>query len=337
MRRFKKSGSGFAALLVAALLLFTGISAEAACPVPPLMGASGRMVLQAGTAGQSGAQAGTAGQTGAPAGSSGQAALPADSAYHEDKAEGTDTAKIDLSSTADGIVAVSVVSSKKCKFQAIMGEQTYTYDVASDGTPGIFPVQCGNGTYTFRILENVTGSKYGLLYTTEADVTLTDEFQPFLRPSDYSDYSAESLCVKKAAELAANCKTDNDVVKAIYDFVCKTVVYDREKAANLQVGYMPVPDETMTTGKGICFDYASLAAAMLRSQGIPTKLVFGYVAPDDLYHAWNMFYTEETGWVTVDYQVSKDTWNRIDLAFSANGADGKFIGNGSNYADLYYY
>ena len=49
------------------------------------------------------------------------------------------------------------------------------------------------------------------------------------------------------------------------------------------------------------------------------------------------FYTEETGWVTVDYQVSEETWNRLDLTFSANGADGTFIGDGSNYTDMYYY
>ena len=50
-----------------------------------------------------------------------------------------------------------------------------------------------------------------------------------------------------------------------------------------------------------------------------------------------MFYTDQTGWVTVSYQVSKDSWNRLDLTFSANGADDTFVGDGSNYADLYVY
>jgi hypothetical protein len=76
---------------------------------------------------------------------------------------------------------------------------------------------------------------------------------------------------------------------------------------------------------------------MLRSQGIPTKMIFGYVSPKDLYHAWNMFYTEETGWITVKFEVSADEWNRLDLTFSANGADAAFIGDGSNYADVYCY
>lgn len=74
---------------------------------------------------------------------------------------------------------------------------------------------------------------------------------------------------------------------------------------------------------------------MLRSQGIPTKMIFGYVG--DVYHAWNMFYTKENGWITVEYKTNKQEWNRLDLTFSAGGASDEFTGDGSNYTDLYYY
>ena len=50
-----------------------------------------------------------------------------------------------------------------------------------------------------------------------------------------------------------------------------------------------------------------------------------------------MFYTAETGWVTVSFEVSADSWNRMDLTFAANGADASFIGDGSNYSDVYFY
>lgn len=50
-----------------------------------------------------------------------------------------------------------------------------------------------------------------------------------------------------------------------------------------------------------------------------------------------MFYTAESGWVTVSFETSKDDWNRMDMTFAANGADDKFIGDGSNYSDLYWY
>lgn len=259
------------------------------------------------------------------------------SGYHDGQAEGNESVGIDLSCVDEGVVAVKVSSKKKCKFQVLMGDETYTYDVDSRGEPGVFPLQCGDGHYLFRVMENVSGTKYAVLYQTETDVSLLDEFQPFIRPSAYANYSEKSACVQKSVELAKGAADVNEVVAAVYGFICKSVKYDREKAANITTGYLPDPDETFETGKGICFDYAALAASMLRSQGIPTKVVFGYVSPDDLYHAWNMFYTPESGWITVGYEVSADDWNRLDLTFSANGADGKFIGNGSNYTDVYFY
>ncbi len=261
----------------------------------------------------------------------------ATSEFHADLAEGTEEAAIDISAVAEGYVAASAVSDRRLKFQVLMGDTTYNYDMSSDGKPSVFPLQSGDGHYTFRIMENVVDTKYAPLFCVECDVTLLDEFQPFLRPSDYSNYNEQSQCVRKAAQLASACTGKLGVVSAVYEFICDTVRYDYEKAATVRSGYLPVPDETMTTGKGICFDYASLAAAMLRSQGIPTKIVFGYVAPDDLYHAWNMFYTEETGWVTVSFEVSGKGWNRIDLTFSAGGADDEFIGDGSHYADVYFF
>lgn len=245
--------------------------------------------------------------------------------------------RLDLSALSQGYVAVSAVSDVRLKFQVVKGDIKYTYNISSDGTPSIFPIQSGNGTYKFRVMENVIDTKYAEMYSEEAELTLLDSFQPFLRPSDYVNYSDSSECVKKARELASECATAVDVVAAVFDFICGHVTYDADKAQTVKSGYLPDVDETMATGKGICFDYASLAAAMLRSQGIPTRVIFGYVSPDDLYHAWNMFYTDQTGWVTVDYKVSGGSWSRLDLTFSAGGTDGKFIGDGGNYADVYEY
>ena len=168
-------------------------------------------------------------------------------------------------------------------------------------------------------------------------MTLRDEFQPYLRPSDYVSYSPDSQCVRKAAEFAGQSADAMGVVAKIYEYICASVTYDTPKAQSVQSGYLPDPDETLRTGKGICFDYASLAAAMLRSQGIPAKVVFGYVSPDDLYHAWNMFYTEETGWVTVEFSAEPNEWNRLDLTFTAGGTNEEFIGDGTNYNDVYAY
>ncbi len=257
--------------------------------------------------------------------------------FHADAAMSGERVRLDASCVDLGYVAVSATSDTRLKFQVIKDEVTYNYDLRPDGTPGIFPLQGGNGNYRFRVMENVVDKKYAELYAYSCDVRMLDEYQPFLRPSTYVSFSPDSACVKKAAELAAAAADELGIVSAVYNYVCGSITYDREKAASVKSGYLPVPDETMSTGKGICFDYAALTAAMLRSQGIPTKMIFGYVAPQDLYHAWNMFYTPQSGWVTVSFEVRGDNWNRMDLTFSANGADATFIGDGSNYSDVYFY
>lgn len=262
---------------------------------------------------------------------------PLVSAFHEDRARGENGALIDLSGAADGYVGVSAVSAGRLKFQVIKDGETYTYDIRQDGTPSIFPLQMEDGMYSFRVLENVSGTKYAVLYATDETISMADQYRPYLCASDYVSYDESSACVKKAKELAASAEDANGLISAVYDYICASVKYDKEKAKTVTAGYLPVPDETMKTGKGICFDYASLAAAMLRSQGVPCKVIFGYVSPKDLYHAWNMFYTQESGWVTASFEMKGRNWNRMDLTFASNGADGTFIGDGSNYKDVYCY
>lgn len=257
--------------------------------------------------------------------------------FHLEKAQGEGGALVDVSAVSEGYVAVSAQSDSRLKFQVLFGDSTYTYDLPNDGTESIFSLQSGDGTYKFRVMENVMDTKYTELFSTEAEVKLQDAFQPFLRTNQYADYDAGSDCVKKAAELAKNAADPLEVAQQIFDYICSNVTYDKQKAETVESGYIPDPDRTMAEGKGICFDYASLAASMLRSQGIPTKIIFGYVAPGDLYHAWNMFYTEETGWITVEYQVQGGQWNRIDCTFAANGADPETIGDGTSYTDVYVY
>ena len=257
--------------------------------------------------------------------------------FHEDEAIDAGSVKLDVSHVARGYVAVSAYSDSRLKFQVFKGEEVYTYDLDNDGDPTVFPLTLGSGSYTFKVMENITDNKYTELYSYDCEVDLKSKFEPFLRPSCYVNYSKDSDCVKKANELAKGCASEAEVVEAIYDFVAKNIDYDKEKAANTTTIVPPDPDETMNTGKGICFDYASLTASMLRSQGIPCKVIFGYVSPDDLYHAWNMFYTEETGWVTVEFSAEPNEWNRLDLTFTAGGTNEEFIGDGTNYNDVYAY
>ena len=259
------------------------------------------------------------------------------SPYDSKGLEGTPSAGVDTSALAEGYVCAVGQSESRLKFQVICGDASYNYDLPSDGTPIVCPLNMGDGQYSFRIMQNTSGDKYVELFSTSADVRMDSEFEPFIRPNLFCDYDESSAVVKKAAELAADAQNEGDVLRAVYGYVVGNISYDTDKATELsnQTGYIPNPDETLSSGTGICFDYASLAAAMLRSLGIPTKIITGYVSPDSIYHAWNMVYINGS-WQTVEISVDPDTWTRVDLTFAAAGAVST-VGDGSDYTDRYVY
>lgn len=270
-----------------------------------------------------------------PAGSTGGSWTPEfrNSVFDSSAAEGNDEVQVDMSSVNEGYVAIHCQpTDTKIKFQVIKDDNTITYSVVT-GKDQIFPLQSGDGHYIFRVMKNITDKKYAELYKCEAQVAIGDPFDPFLRPNQYTDYTENSECVQFAGTLAEGSASKAEFIASVYEYIAGSVTYDQEKAATVKSGYLPVPDDTLTTKKGICFDYASLAAAMLRSQGIPTQIIFGYVSPNDVYHAWNKFYTEEGGWQLVEFSVTGGAWNRIDLTFHAGGAGSEFIGDGSNYLE----
>lgn len=255
--------------------------------------------------------------------------------FHEDEAVDGAMIQADLSQLASGVVAVRAEDAARLKFQVICGNETYNYDLPGDGTAVFYPLSLGSGSYTFRLMEQVEGTKYACAWSETSEVVLEDEFQPFLHASQIVPYTEDAACVQKARELASGCGSDSDVAAAVYDFLVDAIAYDTEKAASVGPGYLPDPDETLASGKGICFDYASLAAAMLRSVGIPCKVITGYVDADT-YHAWNSFYLENQGWITADIKVSAHHWQRVDITFAAGGMPPE-TGGALEYTTRYVY
>lgn len=262
--------------------------------------------------------------------------------------DGEKSAVIDMTNVAQGYVAAKCVSPNKARVRIIKGDKSSgefdDYPIDNDGTVNYFPLPRGNGTYTFALFIFIEDSPQGPLYeqfiTATADVTLENEFVPFIIPNKVVDYNPSSELVQVSHEIAANCQNDLEVVQQIYAWIAANITYDEEKAVRLtgtvSEFYVPDPDETLRSGTGICYDYASLAAAMLRANAIPTKLVKGDVLTPDgatMYHAWNLIWVKEEGWIAVELPNSPSEWTRIDTTFAASGGKeiSQFIGDGQNY------
>lgn len=255
------------------------------------------------------------------------------------KTVSNDIACADITSADMGVIKVTYSGEcGKVKVRITKGEAVYDYDLDPGGT--VFPLQSGSGTYNIKVLENVSGKTYAVALDEDFSADIKSEFSPYLVPSQYINYSQSDDCVYKAAELCAGKSGTVEKAAAMFGYITSNVKYDKELAASVKSGYVPNPDKTLESGKGICFDYASLFASMCRSQNIPAKLVMGYVR-GNVYHSWNEIYTEESGWVTVDIFLKGSGWELLDPTFYASASDksavAEYIGDGSDYSAIYYY
>ncbi|MBQ7331103.1 MAG: transglutaminase domain-containing protein [Oscillospiraceae bacterium] len=111
-----------------------------------------------------------------------------------------------------------------------------------------------------------------------------------------------------ADEICADSDTDAEKVQAIYSWMITNLEYDYDYQTLLQ--YFNVR-RTLSTRKGVCYDFANLFAALCRSQSIPCYVVDGIPynrATEN--HTWNRVYYDGCWW---DVDVTND------ITSTANG------------------
>ena len=213
------------------------------------------------------------------------------------------TVSYNTNQLSSGIIALAydAQTDSKLKVMVEKGDKKVTYNLKNDGTSEKFPLQFGDGEYKVSILENVVDNQYKYVSTENIKLDLPDEKQMYLASVQNINWNANMAAIIKAKELTKGLKSDSQKIKAIYDYLVSNVKYDYDKLTKLPNDYLPNIDNTIASGKGICYDYASTYAAMLRSLGIPAKLVKGYSTYVNGYHAWNEVYSSETGrWIVTD-------------------------------------
>ncbi len=199
---------------------------------------------------------------------------------------------IDYSNADQGYIMVKHKSNKNLKLRVSLKKALYTYNLRNDDEFEVFPLQAGDGKYKVEVFEQVSGTKYTKASSMKVSVKLADENLPFLYPSQYIWYTADSAAVAKGAELCAGATTDKEKVEAVYDFILQNFVYDYVRAMRVQQdkGYLPDVDSILEEKKGICFDLSAIMATMLRSQDVPVQMVIGFA--DTTYHAWNSVFVD---------------------------------------------
>lgn len=255
------------------------------------------------------------------------------------EAYGNDSVSIDASNTTEGYFMVRYQGdADKSRIQVTTPDGTlYSYCLVP-GDYETFPLSGGDGSYQIDVYEHAYDNKYALSFSQTISVSLSDEFKPFLYPNQYVWFTQDSEAVTYGRELSQKSADDLDYVEQVYNYVIQNISYDTDFAEDIPTDYIPDIDVTMQTRKGICFDYASLMSALLRSQGIPTKLVVGYSGTT--YHAWISVYLDEAGWVDNIIEFDGKDWSLMDPTLAANNDEAsvkKYVGDGSNYIVKYSY
>ena len=251
-----------------------------------------------------------------------------------------DNVVFDYSNCSSGYISVDYKGSTRLKMLLKNGSSQFDYDIYPAKGAQYFTLAQGSGTYTAEVYEMLDNGKFMKLLGEEFKVKIADEVNMFTYKNQFVNFDSSSACVAKASEVCAGCTTNIEKIVAVFGYVTDTITYDKALASSVTSGYIPNPDKVLSGKKGICFDYASLVAAMLRSQGVPTRLIIGYASPN-IYHAWNEVYTPEKGWIAAEIVLDGKGFKRIDATFYASASDKQnfadYIAKSGNYSDVYVY
>ena len=163
----------------------------------------------------------------------------------------------------------------------------------------------GAGIYNIAFAESKFEGKYDGGYYVGQPVRIENiDFRDlnFLLPSDLVQSDNEQI-ISLAKTLTMDAVNELDAVKKIHKYVASNVKYDY--ASYKDDSYKTKPFDAVSTLKsmtGVCAGYANLYAALLRSVGIKTKVIYGiaYLTKTQTgEHAWNEILINNE-WKSVD-------------------------------------
>ena len=188
---------------------------------------------------------------------------------------------------------------------------------------------------------------------TQADADFRFAHVEFLAPSQHVHWDSGDAVERRAASAVAGASSVQEMVAAVVADVRETLVYQQGVT---DIGITLA--QTLAGGAGVCQDFAHLATGMLRSVGVPTRYVSGYLfaadetspdetSPDDgtadvvsvQTHAWIEAAVPGWGWWALDPTNGGEVGERhVVIGCGRDYGDvppvrGAFIGSGTAEVD----
>lgn len=217
----------------------------------------------------------------------------------------SETINVDNITQGYFIIDYSTLTPKKMKVGLKYNNQIINYYDYIPNQSFTYPLENGDGQYEIILYENKKETSYKIIQKTTIDVVLDNPLSPFLISVYNIKFTDKDIVSFTANEICKNKVSDIGKVIAIAQYISANIAYDfdfAEQVNNKTIPlHIPNPEETLISQKGICYDTASLFAAMCRSQNIPCKIKKGYY--NNIYHAWNQVYLNGK-WYDIDTNLS---------------------------------
>ncbi len=204
--------------------------------------------------------------------------------------------RIDLGGVPEGVLLFDADGA--FLFRVEKDGEDYRYDAEAGSYPMTVPLQMGEGVYTVTAYAKTESGQEKRLRAS-FDAVFAHPYAPFLSKSLYVNWREDGACARFAAAACAGCGSDTEKARALYRETERRLTYDYALAER-ESGYrIADPEEVLSRGSGVCWDYAVLLCAMMRSAGIPAQLAVGHYEPAGTNHAWVRAYAGG-GWITAD-------------------------------------
>lgn len=137
--------------------------------------------------------------------------------------------------------------------------------------------------------------------------------------------------IEKQNEIEAILRKINIENKSIIEIgqQCNNYVFENFTYTKGITNIETTVDEILTHKKGVCQDFAHILLQLLRTAGIPSRYVSGYICPNEsglrgegATHAWVEIYTPNQGWLGLD--PTNNIWtmdNHVRLSVGRNFGD----------------
>ena len=219
------------------------------------------------------------------------------------------TLSADFSKQKDGVYKITIRAIVRSEVQNYSRWAEYMYLEIEDGKVYFYSPY---GAASIKAMKNLTDN-----YDPQ-DCLNTKTYEYMHLCESYDDI------VAKAEEIAKDCITEGDKVKAIHDWICKNVAYDYTKDNTTQKLDI---DRAFQDGYTVCGGFTDLANLMYRSVGIPCVFIIGFSnSAGGLEDGTENLSSLQSnhGWNAVYYN---NAWHYVDLTWDCKN---KYYGEGNS-------